>query len=104
MITSYDSTREVCRCNNWRIFVKVEVVEELLCPARDWSGSNLSIEAYSTETLEYRAGLCEEVREGSLKCESCGRAYPISDYVLSFEQLFPDALREEADYWGKWYT
>jgi len=83
--------------------MRAEFVRELRCPARDCLSGELRLEAIASQTLHYRTGPVDEVREGTVICGACGRAYPIEEYVLSFEQLFPEALREEARYWGKWY-
>lgn len=73
------------------------------CPARDCGSPDLRVEVSCLETLEYRVGPVEEIREGAIHCDACGRAYPIEEYVPSFSSLFPGDLREEADYWGRWY-
>src|SRR5437667_7134295 len=75
----------------------------LNCPARDCGSRQLTLEAGSVEEICYRTGPVEEVREGAVVCSSCKRSYPIEDYVLSFEQLFPEELQEEARYWSDWY-
>ena len=83
--------------------MRAEFVRELQCPARDCLSGELRLEAIASQTLHYKDGPVDEVREGRVVCGACGRAYPIEEYVLSFEQLFPETLREEARYWGKWY-
>jgi SAM-dependent methyltransferase len=83
--------------------MKPEFAQFLQCPARDCGGGSLTLHAERTETLRYKDGPAEEVREGNLECPECGRRYPIGEYVPSFEQLYPDELQREADYWGKWY-
>jgi 2-polyprenyl-3-methyl-5-hydroxy-6-metoxy-1,4-benzoquinol methylase len=83
--------------------MKADLVAKLRCPARECGSPRLSLQATSTQTLHYRAGPIDEVREGSIICEECGRSYPISEYVVSFEQIFPAELLKEADYWAKWY-
>lgn len=75
----------------------------LQCPARDCQGADLKLHAEERVTIQYKDGPAEEVREGRLECPSCGRHYPISEYVPSFEQLYPEELQREAEYWGKWY-
>jgi ubiquinone/menaquinone biosynthesis C-methylase UbiE/uncharacterized protein YbaR (Trm112 family) len=83
--------------------MKADFAATLCCPALDCNGSDLAVHVRQTQTITYNSGSVEEVREGELVCPSCGRTYPISDYVPSFEQLFPADLQEEADYWSKWY-
>ncbi|MEO8286804.1 MAG: class I SAM-dependent methyltransferase [Chloroflexota bacterium] len=83
--------------------MKADFVTILECPARDCNGTELVLNASQVDTILYKDGPTEEVREGSLDCAACGRSYPISEYVPSFEQLFPPDLQSEAEYWGKWY-
>ena len=83
--------------------MKPEFASFLQCPARDCQAADLTLHADSTDTIRYKDGPAEEVREGSLECPSCGRRYPISEYVPSFDQLYPEELQQEAEYWGKWY-
>ena len=83
--------------------MKPDFVSFLQCPARDCQATNLTLDAKHTDTIHYKDGPAEEVREGSLNCPTCRRSYPISDYVPSFEQLYPEELQQEAEYWGKWY-
>ena len=83
--------------------MKPDFVSFLQCPARDCHGSDLVLHADETATINYKDGPAEEVREGSLECPSCGRRYPISEYVPSFEQLYPEGLQKEGEYWGKFY-
>lgn len=83
--------------------MRAEFVREICCPARECLSGELRLEVGASQVLNYRNGPVEEVREGAVTCGACGRAYPIEGYVLSFEQLFPEALREEARFWGKWY-
>ena len=61
------------------------------------------MQAGSIERIEYKGGAIDEVREGTIECPACGRRYPIQEYVPSFEQLYPEGLRREAEYWGRWY-
>lgn len=82
--------------------MRPKLAEQLLCPAAG-CGGNITLQADALVTLHYKAGPVEEVREGALFCAECGRAYPISEYVPSFEQLFPTDLQKEALYWSKWY-
>ena len=63
----------------------------------------MTLHAHRTEILSYRTTAIEEVRDGELVCTTCNRSYSIRDYVPSFESVFPEPLREEADYWSKWY-
>ncbi|HST04618.1 MAG TPA: hypothetical protein VLQ48_07770 [Chloroflexia bacterium] len=74
---------------------------KLLCPNHGCTNSPLTLVASQTETINYRIGPMEEVRVGSLDCGQCGRSYPIEDYVLSFDQIFPPELKSEGEYWGK---
>jgi len=83
--------------------MKPEFAQFLQCPARDCTGGDLTLHADRSETIQYKDGPAEEVREGSLQCAACGRRYPVSEYVPSFEQLYPAELQSEAEYWGKWY-
>jgi 2-polyprenyl-3-methyl-5-hydroxy-6-metoxy-1,4-benzoquinol methylase len=83
--------------------MKPTLLDKLLCPAPDCEGASLILHALHTDTINYRTASIEEVREGELVCTTCNRSYPIEDYVPSFESLFPEPLREEADYWSKWY-
>lgn len=80
-----------------------DLATQLNCPSRDCGSRSLRLEAARTELIPYRTGPVEEVREGALVCDGCGRRYPIEGYVPSFEQLFPEELREEARYWSDWY-
>ena len=83
--------------------MKAEFLAKLCCPTRLCRPGPLLLEAQTVETLAYATGPAEEVREGTVRCPACERSYPIQDYVLSFEQLFPDVLREEATFWSQWY-
>jgi 2-polyprenyl-3-methyl-5-hydroxy-6-metoxy-1,4-benzoquinol methylase len=82
--------------------MKADLNARLRCPASECQG-RLDVVARAVKTLHYRSGPVEEVEEGELRCSECRRAYPIAGYVPSFERLFPAELREEADYWSKWY-
>lgn len=83
--------------------MRVDFVEKLHCPAPDCDSATLVLRARRSDMLEYSVGPVEEVREGDLHCERCMRLYPINDYVPAFDQLFPEQLQKEADYWAKWY-
>lgn len=83
--------------------MKEAFVAKLRCPARDCQGDQLVLTADQIATIAYTDGPAEEVREGALNCPTCGRSYPIHEYVPSFESLFPAELREEAGFWGQWY-
>ncbi len=83
--------------------MKAEFARELCCPAPECKGAELVLDAHQIDIIRYKVGPVEEVRTGTLTCCVCGRAYPIEEYVPSFEQLFPPDLREEAEYWSKWY-
>lgn len=83
--------------------MKPELVPLLNCPARDCGAPDLELNDPVLEMINYRGGEVEEVREGAVRCPTCGRSYPVEDYVLSFEQLFPADLLEEARYWSDWY-
>jgi SAM-dependent methyltransferase len=83
--------------------MKKDLISSLRCPARDCGSGKLRVEARLVEPIAYRQGTIEEVREGEIVCATCGRRYPIEDYVPSFEQLFPPELLEEACYWSDWY-
>src|SRR4051812_15458192 len=80
-----------------------DLLQLLNCPARDCGAADLSLEARAVEEIAYRTGPVEEVREGTITCAACGRTYPIEGFVPSFEQLFPEELQDEAQYWGDWY-
>ncbi len=84
--------------------MKADLVEHLRCPARDCTAGPLTLSVTQVETLTYQDGPTEEVREGQLTCAACHRVYPITEFVPSFAQLFPSELREEADFWGRWYS
>jgi SAM-dependent methyltransferase/uncharacterized protein YbaR (Trm112 family) len=83
--------------------MKADFVSLLRCPARDCNAQELRLHAGSIERIEYKGGAIDEVREGTIECPACGRHYPIQEFVLSFEQLYPEGLKREAEYWGKWY-
>ncbi len=83
--------------------MKASLIEKIRCPARDCDSRGLVLAATGTAVVEYISGAVEEVKEGTIVCPRCGRVYPITEYVPSFEQLFPDELREEASYWDRWY-
>jgi SAM-dependent methyltransferase/uncharacterized protein YbaR (Trm112 family) len=83
--------------------MKADFVSLLRCPARDCNAQELRLQADSIERIEYKGGAIDEVREGPIECPACGRHYPIQEYVPSFEQLYPEGLKREAEYWGKWY-
>ncbi len=83
--------------------MKADFVSLLRCPARDCNAQELRLHAGNIERIEYRVGPIDEVREGTIECPACGRRYPIQEYVPSFEQLYPEGLKREAEYWGKWY-
>lgn len=80
-----------------------KLADILRCPAPDCCGDELKLQIHHIEIIPYRACYIEEVREGTLHCPKCARSYPIEEYVPSFEGLFPEDLREEADYWSRWY-
>jgi SAM-dependent methyltransferase len=79
-----------------------ELTYKLRCPAQ-WCGGKLNLAAQTCNIVHYDSGPLEEVREGLLDCPQCGRVYPIAGYVPSFDQLFSPDLKDEADYWSKWY-
>jgi SAM-dependent methyltransferase len=79
-----------------------ELTYKLRCPAQ-WCGGKLNLAAQTCNIIRYVTGPMEEVRDGLLDCPSCGRFYPIAGYVPSFDQLFSPDLKEEADYWSRWY-
>jgi len=83
--------------------MKADFVSLLRCPSRDCNGHELRLQVGSIERIEYKSGAIDEVREGTIECPACGRHYPIQEYVPSFEQLYPEGLKREAEYWGKWY-
>jgi 2-polyprenyl-3-methyl-5-hydroxy-6-metoxy-1,4-benzoquinol methylase len=83
--------------------MKADFVSLLRCPARDCNAQELRLHAGDVERIEYKGGAVDEVREGTIECPACGRQYPIQEYVPSFEQLYPEGLRHEAEHWGKWY-
>ncbi len=90
--------------------MRAEFAEKLSCPAPDCSGLNwakpknsLTLLTERVRPINYKSGQIEEVEEGSLTCLQCGRSYPISEFVPSFEQLFPEELQEEAEFWSRWY-
>ena len=72
----------------------------ILCPACGRSQFTLDIDR--TETIHYNEGPREEVHSGVLAC-ACGLHYPIQDFVLSFAGLFGPELRQEAEYWDRFY-
>src|SRR3954462_15339116 len=83
--------------------MKTDFVTFLRCPALECPGDGLQLRAEQVDTIQYKNGPAEEVRVGSLLCGRCGRSYPIEGYVPSFEQLYPNELRREAEYWSNWY-
>jgi SAM-dependent methyltransferase/uncharacterized protein YbaR (Trm112 family) len=83
--------------------MRADFVSLLRCPARDCKGGDLKVNASRVVRIEYRVGAIDEVREGAIECPSCGRVYPIEEYVPSFDQLYPEGLKREGDYWGRWY-
>ncbi|MGA7732328.1 MAG: methyltransferase domain-containing protein [Chloroflexia bacterium] len=83
--------------------MKPQLLDILLCPARDCLAPDLTLEAQELDTIQYKEGAVEEVKEGTILCRACGRKYPVTEYVPIFEQLFPDDLKSEADFWGGWY-
>jgi ubiquinone/menaquinone biosynthesis C-methylase UbiE/uncharacterized protein YbaR (Trm112 family) len=72
----------------------------ILCPV---CSTPLELSEATCATIEYAAGSREEVQSGTVAC-SQGHAYPISDFVLSFESLYPPDLQREAAYWDRYYT
>jgi SAM-dependent methyltransferase len=84
--------------------MRPDFVDKLLCPARGCESANLVLQADDIQTIRYKNAELEEVKQGQISCQACGRVYPIDDFVLSFDQLFPVGLLREADYWGKWYS
>ncbi len=83
--------------------MKADLLTKLRCPARDCHKGGLILEAASTETINYESETVQEIKEGTVTCPSCNRTYPITDYVLNFNSLFPPELAEEASYWDMWY-
>ncbi len=83
--------------------MKAQMLDILLCPASDCMSADLILEAHEVETIQYNDGPVEEVKEGTILCASCGRKYPVAEYVPDFSQLFPGALKSEADFWNGWY-
>src|SRR5438876_9001029 len=80
-----------------------DLLKLINCPARDCGSHLLSLEEQRVDMITYRTGRVEEIHGGAILCQNCGRSYPIRDYVPSFEQLFPQELRDEAQYWSDWY-
>ena len=83
--------------------MKPQLLEILQCPAVDCLAPDLTLESRALETIQYKHGAVEEVKEGSIRCGACGREYPIAEYVPVFDQLFPAPLKSEADFWSDWY-
>ncbi len=70
------------------------------CPA--CGGGDWTLDAQDTVTLAYAGGPRAEVRTGTVGC-SCGRQYPVQDYVLSFAGRFGPELAREAAFWDRFY-
>jgi SAM-dependent methyltransferase/uncharacterized protein YbaR (Trm112 family) len=76
------------------------LLDTILCPE---CGSALELADATVETVHYAEGEREEVKSGAAVCASCGRRYPIKEFVLSFAELFPPVLKQEAAYWNGYY-
>ncbi|HEX9988558.1 MAG TPA: methyltransferase domain-containing protein [Chloroflexia bacterium] len=83
--------------------MNADLVNKLCCPAPGCQAEELLLRAHCTETIQYSIGPIEEVKSGEIICGACGREYPIIEYVPQFDALFPPALKEEAEYWDRWY-
>jgi 2-polyprenyl-3-methyl-5-hydroxy-6-metoxy-1,4-benzoquinol methylase/uncharacterized protein YbaR (Trm112 family) len=75
------------------------LLDILLCPV---CGGTLLLADATLRSLAYSGGDREEVESGTVVC-SCGRHYPVSDFVLSFASLYPPDLQREAAYWDRYY-
>lgn len=75
------------------------LLDIILCPA---CGGILQLADAETVSVEYNDGPREEIQRGTVVCE-CGRRYLITDFVLSFADLFPPLLQQEAAYWDRYY-
>lgn len=75
------------------------LLEKVVCPV---CGAKLRLERACFSKVAYTGGALEEVESGEAWC-SCGRCYPIEDFVLSFAQLFSPVLQQEADFWEQYY-
>jgi 2-polyprenyl-3-methyl-5-hydroxy-6-metoxy-1,4-benzoquinol methylase/uncharacterized protein YbaR (Trm112 family) len=76
-----------------------QLLDIILCPA---CAGILQLTEAEVATIEYSDSPREEIRSGTASCE-CGRRYPIADFVLSFANLFPPILQQEAAYWDRYY-
>ena len=61
----------------------------LACPASDCK-SKINLDVYKSHMLESEDEEIEEIDEGLLRCEKCGRWYPVIDGIAC---MLPDDLR-----------
>jgi 2-polyprenyl-3-methyl-5-hydroxy-6-metoxy-1,4-benzoquinol methylase/uncharacterized protein YbaR (Trm112 family) len=76
------------------------LLESILCPIcgrGEWT-----LYANEEVMVNYETGPREEVCMGEIVCPG-GHHYPIRDFVLSFESLFPPDLKQEAAFWDRFY-
>jgi len=81
--------------------LRPELVELMSCP-RCGQGS-LGLHDAQVETVVYSSAQRSEVRTGRLVCRVCGGTLPIENYVLSFLDLLPAGIRQDGEYWGRYY-
>lgn len=69
------------------------------CPS---CGGRLQLVESVSTTVRYGDATWDEVERGVVRC-SCGRLYPVEQFVLSFAPLFDAELEREANYWEQFY-
>ena len=77
-----------------------QLLDIILCPA---CGSALELAEATFATVQYEDGPRDEIENGTVSCD-CGRRYPVTNFVLSFADLFSPDLQREAAYWDSYYS
>lgn len=75
------------------------LLDTVTCPA---CGGRLHLVESVFTAVQFVDSTCDEVERGVAEC-SCGRRYPIEQFVLSFAPLFEPELQQEATYWEQFY-